>query len=325
MLLCLLVHAQEADNLGKAEFQVIPRFDFNPYTSIGSGGDGSSGFSFGSSSIYTLLEGALSDNFSYLVSNHWLSTEPGDLYSSTFMSNTSNWLDYCYVDFTFGNFDLVVGKDAILTGGIEFDEWDVDVDDILASELWYTLPVYQWGAKIGYTTGSGNTSFYLQAATSPYGEYFFKSKLFAYSAQWKGNYGPLSTIWSASALERETGRFDYLFALGQSLELGDWTIEADWYSSVGMGEYLLLGGHTIRLATTWAPSEKFDIGLKGNYYISKSVADTESWFNGGLACHFYPLRNSQAIRLHADVGYDSGMSQMLASVGIKVNLYLFKL
>ena len=55
------------------------------------------------------------------------------------------------------------------------------------------------------------------------------------------------------------------------------------------------------------------------------MADTESWYNGGLACHFYPLRNSQAIRLHANVGYDSAMAQMLASVGIKVNLYLFKL
>ena len=59
MLPCCLALSQEAEGNGKyAEFQLIPRFDCNPYFTPGQTGDGSSGFTFGNTSIYTKVEGA---------------------------------------------------------------------------------------------------------------------------------------------------------------------------------------------------------------------------------------------------------------------------
>ena len=68
LLLGLLAHSQEADDLGNnyAEVSIIPRLDLNPawYTE---------GFEFtlGSSSLYTLFEGSASEHFSWTVVNHW--------------------------------------------------------------------------------------------------------------------------------------------------------------------------------------------------------------------------------------------------------------
>ena len=325
LLLCSLAHSQEADGFGKsAEFQIIPRFDFAPSVVTG-GGDASSGIGFGSSSIYTLFEGSLSEHFSFTLSNHWLSVEPADLYASTFHSDSNNWVDIALADFTFGCFEFAVGKDAILTGGWEFDDWDVDVDDILASDLWNTCCTYQWGGKVGINLPSGVSSFFVQAVSSPYGERPFMSGLFTYSAMWNGYFGPLSTRWTISAVERQKSRFDYLATLGQKLEFDSWTVGLDWFNSLGFGDYNVLGGNTFRLTAVYSPSERCELGFKGNYYQSSRVSENVSGFNGGFSFHYYPLRESQAIRLHAVVGYDTLASMLNASVGIKVNLSVFKI
>ena len=340
MLLGLLAYSQEADGSGKyVELQVIPRFEFNPYAST-SGGDGSSGYDFGNSSIYTLFEGSLSDHLSFTLCNHWFSMEPAELYQSTFYSNTSNWVDYANIDLNFGGWDFVLGKDMICTGGFEYEEWDLDVDGILASQLWNTLPCYQWGAKVMYTIPSEMSSFALQAVTSPFGEHPFASSLFAYSAQWRGDFGPFHTIWSITTAEREKARYDYFAALGQQLELGNWTIGLDWYNTLGCGDFHMLGGNslacnTFRGTLKFAPSDRFDASLVGNYYMRMSKLDPINTFNGGLALHYYPLKDNQAIRIHAAGGFDNAWwitdsfaepeSLLVFSVGVTVNLTLLSL
>ena len=71
LLPCFLAYSQEADDTGSyVDVQIIPRFEFNPYFTPGGSGDGSSGYSFGNSSLYTLVEGAISDHVSFTLSNH---------------------------------------------------------------------------------------------------------------------------------------------------------------------------------------------------------------------------------------------------------------
>lgn len=327
MLLCFLAFSQEAEGTGKyTELQIIPRVDLCPYTSIGSAGDGSSGLSLGSSSIYTLLEGAFSDKISYTVSNHWLSSDPLSLYQATLRSDSGNWLDMCYVDFSLGNFDIVVGKDIMCTGGSEYEEWDVDVDDVLASRFWNEFPAYQWGGKIGYTIGDKTkTTLWLQAVTSPFGERPFLSGRFAYSAQLKGEYGPYSNYWSFSVIESAAGRFagrlNYVAYIGNMLSFDKWNFTFDWSNCTGFGNYLMVGSSLFRLTAMYAPSEKFDFGFKGNYYISRESGRTVNEFNGGLAFHYFPV---ESLRVHANVAYDTFAGCLYASVGAKFNLYLLR-
>lgn len=337
LLPCFLAYSQEADGTGRyVDVQIIPRFEFNPYFTPGQSGDGSSGYSFGNSSIYTLVEGAFSEHVSYTISNHWLKStfggwdETADLYRTTLYSNTTNWVDIATVDFNFGNWTFTLGKDCMATGGFEYDAWDVDVDymlvgdkTILASYLWNNLPSYQWGGKVAYSI-QDHTTLALQMTTSPFGERPFVSGLYSYSAQWNGNYGPLSNIWSASAIQRQDGGFEWLVSLSQRVELGDFTLGLDWYNMVDV-DYDdddcptdLLKGNTIRPVLSYSPSEKFDLGAAVNIYTRMGALYD---LNAGAFFHYYPLEN---IQLHATVGWDKNTAALAAMAGLKVNLHIFQ-
>ena len=339
MLPCFLAHSQEAEENGRyAEFQLIPRFEFNPYFTPGNTGDGSSGYTFGNSSIYTLIEGAFSEHVSFAFSNHWLSaTYPSwedtkALYTNTFYSNANNWVDFANFTFSFGDWEFTLGKDCIATGGFEYDDWDVDVDYLLsgdkilmASNLWYNLPVYQWGGKVAYNFGE-HTGLALQMATSPFGERPFASGLFTYSLQWSGNYGPFSNIWSASAVQKADRSFDWLFALSQQVELGDFTVGFDWYN-VSDVDYDdedcpcgLLPGNTFRPRVAYSPLDWLECKLVGNLYTEPGTGLTD--LNVGAAFHFFPI---ETIQLHTAVGWDMTTKAVSAMAGVKVNLTFLSL
>ena len=339
MLPCCLALSQEAEGNGKyADFQLIPRADFNGYFTPGKSGDGSSGYTFGNSSIYTLIEGAFSENVAFTVCNHWLSLpQPGfeetlDLYRNTLYSNCNNWLDIAKVDFTFGNWTFTAGKDCIANGGFEYDEWDVDTDYmtvaddkiLIASNLWYNLPAYQWGAKVAYDI-AGHTSVALQMTSSPFGERPFASGLFAYSVMTTGNYGPVSSMVSTSALQRPSGGFDWLITVSERVEISDFTLGFDWYSVSDVKYDLedapcgLANGNTMRYSVAYAPSDKFDVKLVGNWYILPG--DTND-LNLSAVFHYYPLENLQ---LHAALGWDRVSGSVCALAGVKYNLTFLSL
>ena len=72
ILLCTLAQAQGADDSGaSAGITIVPRIDFNP---VFSGSDKE--VTLGNSSLYSLFEGNISENLSFSVCNHWLSSEP---------------------------------------------------------------------------------------------------------------------------------------------------------------------------------------------------------------------------------------------------------
>ena len=340
LLPCCLAHSQEAEENGRyAEFHLIPRTEFSAYFTPGQTGDGSSGYNFGNTSFYTLIEGAFSEHVAFTFSNHWLAVPnfsldgTADLYRNTLFSNTNNWTDFAKFDFTFGNWSFSVGKDCIATGGFEFDDWDVDVDymliadgkPVMASNLWNNLPAYQWGAKAGYTFG-GHTTISAQMTTSPFGERPFASGLFTYSAQLCGEYGPFSNMWSATAMQRPDGRFDWLIALSQQIEIGDCTIGFSWYNLNDIDfddddcPCGLLPGNTFRPTVAYAPSEKFDCKLVANFYTEPGSGLTD--LNVGAAVHYHPW---EILQLHAGAAWDKATGAVSAMAGLKLDITVLSL
>lgn len=318
----LLAHSQGADDLGRyAEMSFIPRLDLNP--TLGTG-DSGLGFNLGNSSFYTLFEGSFSEHFSLTVANHWIQAG-GDYawpYTSLGYSDTTNWLDYLRADFTFSNWNISLGKDMISTGGFEFDDWDWDVHYALASPLFMNLACYQWGGKVAYTTDSEMSNFSLQMTTSPYGEHPFSSNLWSYSAQWWGEYGWFSNIWSITALQYDKGDYDLLINLGERFSIGeDWTLAIDWRNMGSIDEESgrLLGGNYFLGKLTYAPSDRFDISLTGNY-VSPRGEGGENWFNAGAVFQYYPLSGTDDLRLHAFVAYDSLLSEFSLNIGARYNI-----
>ncbi len=342
LLLGLLAHSQEADDLGNyAEVSIIPRLDLNPSWNTA---NSAFGFDLGNSSLYTLFEGSASEHSSWTVANHWIAAgwwledgvDLGEMFRTLGYSDTTNWIDFLKADLSFGNWTLTLGKDCMSTGGWEYDDWDWDVHPLLASPLWNGLACYQWGGKVAFTTPSEMTTLSLQMTTSPFGERPFSSGLYTYSFQLAGEYGWFAPLWSVSLLEREADPFssapkdhDLLVSLGNRFLLGDWTFTLDWTNTSGLNwDYSRLQrGQIFHGRLDYAPSDRFDVSLRGNYTVfnDEYIADVDgyfqNWWTVGAVCQFYPLRDSQDLRLHALVNYDT-WNQLSFSFGVLYNLRL---
>ena len=330
LLLGLLAHSQEADELGNyAEFSIIPRLDLNPgwYSS-----PKEFGFDLGNSSLYTLFEGKASEHFSWTVANHWIACpgikwfkeDTGALYTGLGFSDTNNLFDFAKVDLTFGSWTFTLGKDCISTGGHEYEDWDWEVHPILATPLWNNLACYQWGGKVAWTTPSELSTFSVQMTTSPFGEHPFGSGLWTYSAQWSGEYDWYSPLWSVSALGIDKGTYNWLISLGNQFSFGDWAVTLDWSNTCGLDWDFtrLLRGNTFHGRLDYASSDRWDISLRGNYVTTDREFFDANWWNLGTVFQFYPLRDSQDLRLHAVAEYDSLLDGLEFSVGVLYNLRL---
>ena len=325
LLLCSLAHSQEADNLGSyAEVKLISRLDLNPTYSLG---EAEMGFDFGNSLFCTTFEGAASENFSWFICNHWFSASGFKWpYQNLGRSDETNWLDYCYADFSFGNWTFRLGKDFLSTGGFEGDNWDWDGYYASTSPYYDGLSCYQWGGKIIYTLPSETNSFSLQMTTSPYGLHPFSSGLWAYSAAWDGEFDNFAFKASYSAIQYDKGDFDHVFCLGTEIYLGDWTLTVDGFNNSGYydtdEEYRLAKGATGVYRVQYAPSEKFDVQLRATIVGKDKQGLLPSWQKYAAIAQFYPLRDSQDLRLHASFGYDTLLKSLSLMVGVKYEFSL---
>ncbi len=321
LLLGFLAYSQEADNLGRhAEVSVIPRLDLNPVYGFESS---ELGFDLGNSSLYTLFEGSLSEHFSWTVANHWLQYDSEDClwpYKSLGRSDSTNWLDYFKADFSFSGWTITLGKDMVSTGGFEYDDWDWDIYPAFSTPFAYGFSCYQWGGKLAYTTPSEKSTFSAQMTTSPYGERPFASGLWTYSAMWRGEYGAFSNIWSVSAIGNEAHKYDYLFYLGQRVSLDSFTLTLDWSNNYGSDDVFVLGkGGTFAATLAYGFSDRLNLSAKGSYSASHDREMYADHWTAGCILEYFPLADSQDLRLHALLAYNSLGSGATLSLGARWN------
>ena len=323
-LLCSPLLAQEADDAGTGVgFSIIPRLDLSPEFT-----DGKGEFTLGNSSIYTLFEGNITDNLSFSVSNHWASlwgTDPfgqetKDLYNHTLWhSDTVNWLDWAYLSYELGPWTFTLGKNVMLTGGTEYDQYDWDRHPALASSFWNNFAGYQWGGRVGFEFLEGNT-LNLEVATSPYGERPFSSGLYAFSAGWNGTIGPWQPLWSFSAIQKGDDKYEPLLYLGNRLVSDKAQVDVDFSNRVGSGEFVLAKGYSIHGTATWPVSEKLDVLATVAY---EKINDLDEGAKiGGAAIHWYPFGEDKSLRVHAFCAYNSLAKTATICLGAVYNLNL---
>lgn len=316
LLYCFLAYSQESDSA-----LIIPRVDVNTRGSV-------------SPTLYSLFEGDLGESFSYSVCNHWLSSDPGSLYSNTFRSDDVNWLDWAYLCWSAGSIDVTLGKDMIAMGTFEIDAYDFDSHSDFSSTLWNNLPCYQWAAKVGYTFPDESTYLAFQASTSPFGEQPFKSGLYSWSLYDSGEYGCYSNIWSANLLGVDKGEYISVIALGNKFTFGDFEMALDFSFRGLPGDNPFKDEIGAVSAFTYHLGEKFDFTLKGGYECCKASDDVMGYYDeeagsyfvptslldsdykfGGFSVNWYPLRDSHDLRIHALVVKNSHFKQVTATLG----------
>lgn len=325
-------YSQEADASGNIPTLIItPRFEVNPYLSTGS--EGYKGVDFGNSSLCSLFEGSVG-NFSYSMCNHWVTTETKSLYQNILRSDESDFIDWLTLSYSLGQFNLTVGKDMISIGGYELDPMDVDQHGLLCSTLYQTISIFQLCGSVGYTSKDERTFLSLQFGASPFATESFKSKLFSYSLIWYGDYDWFAPIWSANLIEYERGKFVKMAALGSMFTVGGFASEIDLiYKNANMGGQI--GGQNHEFSAigkfSYTIKDKVEIFAKGGYeYRSKYDIfgyDDDFVFNPtfveggrdyafyGGGVHYYPIKNSKSLRLHAFVAANNYVKSVAMSFG----------
>ncbi|MBR1872508.1 MAG: hypothetical protein IJ795_04805 [Bacteroidales bacterium] len=372
MLCCSLAFAQEAEDTGRgAELSIIPRLDagilyereskaFMPL--------------LGNTSLYTLFEGNFSDSWSFSLCNHWLASDWGygnfsddlwgpikGLYHLNIPGkavNANNFVDWLYVTYAPGDFELTLGKQVLLMGGFEFDDYDVDVDNMLASDFWSSYTCYQWGFTAAWNIPKGIGKVSVQAALSPW------NRGLSLGLGWDGTYGPYSMKWSVLSQPslHANAKFDMLVSLGNRLTFGGFSATIDYFNACGDLNYLQddfevhypsIAGHTLVGNFAYSIEDKVDFGLKavwnhgdknhpygltseGLPFIPAAVESGDADYcnfagfsnlTGGLWAHWYPLRNSTALRVQAQAGIRNysiadGGGYIFATLGVTYNLNL---
>ena len=329
-------YAQKANATSNIpEFIVTPRFDANIYAPTKNGGY--KDFDYGNTSLYTFLDGSVG-NFSYSLCNHWDAENYGaflGLYENAFRSDECDFIDWLALSYKVGRFNFTIGKDMLAIGGWELDYYDVDVHTALVSPFWHKIAIYQWGGAVDYTTKDESTNLRFQFGTSPFGVRPFASKLFTYSLDWRGDYGCYSPIWSVNFLEYERGRFANLISLGNAFTMGDFTLEVDYMNRTTSVKNFFNQEFSVNAQLLYNYADVVEVFAKGGYdrynnsdifgYEYESEKDiwfvpTDNtlcpgyWYAGG-GIHYYPLRDSRALRVHAVASYNNFANSVSVSIG----------
>ncbi len=307
-LLCFLAYSQEADELGKlAEFSVIARGEYLYSDPLGN------------SSLYTLLDGSFSEHLSYSVSNHWLSSDPKSLYTNTFHSDYTNWLDWAFLTYTYDNVGISVGKAPLLWGTYEFDEYDFDIHYPFASSVWSELSCYQWGGSLSWTIMDVLT---LEAgvSTSPYGERPFTSGLYVAGlrAIYDSDYFGFRAAYNHFGVG--DGECTGVYSCGIRGKFAEkFSLTLDAQNAVGDSENIFIKGESARAALDYSACDSFQILLNAGW--EHYDAENADLFKCGAALHYYPVEN---LRLHALGAYNFGMEGIefpfVFSVGATITL-----
>lgn len=342
VLACTMMFGQVSMDLN-----VIGRVDANPRFTF----DGEKPtYNWANSSVYTQLEGQLGERVSFTLVNHWAGSGEElypfgltpELYKSTWMSNANTWLDYLYFDFKINkNWSFRIGKDVIALGGLEYEEWDWDCDYDLCSTFWNEIPAYQWGASFAWTNDSENTSFRLQATSSPFsylkngsgiarpwaygiGQYYFLHE---------GSYGIVD-------FRNSIGYMDALNYNGKghaagvlSVCLGGRINVIEDMLSVG-AEGLILHdidggistGHAIANLRYQSSNEKWELMGKFGYECNYHRVELQSGkhrFLAGATAAFFPLKGKKDLRIQGTIAhhpYFDFCNDRNASLSITVGL-----
>ena len=338
LLCCYTTYSQEDSSTSNLPtFVLTPRFDVTPYIPVGGKAPLDVGFS--NTSLYTLFEGSVGENFSYSMSNHWLSTDPASLYQNAFRSDDVDFIDWLTLSYAVGSVEFTVGKDMLSIGGWELDPMDVNQHIDLCSVFWNNIAIYQWGGSVCYTTPSENTDLIFQFATSPFGERPFASKLFTYSLAWYGSFGCYEPIWSANFMEYERGRFLSILSLGNRFTFGDFAVELDWMNRATSVNRFFEQEMSLVGKFSYNYRDKLTVFAKGGYehcrgndmlgwesedysFVPTMILPERDYVFYGAGIEYYPLRDSQDLRIHAVAAANNYANTVSLTLGVTYNFNL---
>lgn len=254
------------------------------------------------------MDGNISEHFSYSYRQR-LNKPNKDI---SFFDAT----DWIHLTYTNENWSVSAGKQVVGIGGYEYDVAPIDL--YIYSEYWGNIPCFRVGVSGSYTTDDMKDKFMLQFCESPFRGHELNDnnqQMFAYNAMWYGSHGIYSSIWSVNMLEYLPGKFMNYIALGNRLTLGQFQLDLDIMNRAVSTKNFLGKDMSVMSKFMWKPSDRFNLFLIATHDFNHAdeigdwsvIPGTEiTRVGGGL--EYYPLKDSQDIRLHMACSYADGVN-----------------
>lgn len=260
-----------------------------------------------------ILDGNITDQFSYHFRYRFNKlNSAADFFEAT---------DWAYLDYDINaNWRVSAGKQVLYIGGYEYDKAPIDV--YFYSDVCNQLPAaYEFGISGQYTTNDGRNTILLQIANSPFTSKSIRFEgLYAYNLIWYGRYNVFNSMWSVNMIEYKPGRFINYISLGNQFNAGPVTIELDYMNRYGGGKNFF-NDFSVICNINYNIKNRVNIFAKGGFDYNNAqnpdlfdlqegqrpedlfwdlavVPGTRYGFYGA-GVEFFPIKNSQNVRLHA--------------------------
>lgn len=294
--------------------------------------DSSLSHGFAGKYLNILLDGNITDRFSYHFRQRINSPNVG--FANTFFQGT----DWAYLDWNItDNFFLSAGKQVVAIGGWEYDAAPIDI--YYGSQFWNHVCCYEMGASLNYKTDSKNDHILFQVSNSPYINSAMQG-LYSYNLMWYGNHGIFHSAYSVNMIEYEKDKYINYIALGNKFNFNgvemffDFTNRASFKQEKFLAQdFTAIFGIGIDLSENWT------IFAKAGYDSNKAQLPTETeifdtWIVPGTQADFesigfeyFPMSNRN-IRVHfcGTRNNFNGDRQYQANLGLtwRVNLLNIK-
>jgi hypothetical protein len=259
--------------------------------------------SFDGKFLNIILDGQINDKFSYNYRQR-LILDGLNGYRSFF--NATDWIYLSYkID---KNFSLSGGKQVVAIGGYEYDAAPIDV--YFWSEFWNNIVCYQFGVSANFRSNNEKHNLGFQVSNSPFSDASLQG-LYAYNLIWYGNMDWFNTIYSVNMMEYEKGHFINYIALGNLFKFGKVTFYLDLMNRASAEQKNFFADYTIIGKLNYKVIDKLNIFAKGGYDENKAqspfstfiydrvVAPGTEYLFYGLGFEYFPIKNSDDVRLHA--------------------------
>ncbi len=348
-----------SDSENGVEISAVARFDANPYFPLAKGGETDFGFGNTSVYTFidgTFGRGWSYSVSNHWLGVSWYKSAPEEkmtpLYSASWHSDSASWLDWATIGYTLetehaGSWTFSMGKDMMAIGLCELEANDVDSHFDLSSFFWNGAPleledgtwfgtgmqVYQWGGSIDWTSPNEEIALRLQMSSSPYSARPYEDSKMAFGLM----YSQQKEIWTGRASVNAVSGYEGWDEEGTPFGTSWWR----FYTIGESFEYEGFSGNldAMMRGTSWrSPAQEalvtaklqYDFGdrasifVKGGWEMFGNIRETESEVLhtgfGGLGAHWYPLKDSQALRIHAVISANTAYRQLSANFGITYNL-----
>lgn len=244
--------------------------------------------------VNLIAMGDINDKFSYVYRQRLIKPNKDASYFDS--------IDFLYLTWRANEqWSFSAGKQIVGIGGFEYDRAPINL--YFSSEYWNNIECYEMGVSAEYKFKSGRDRIVAQVSQSP--NRANAGDMYAYNVAWYGQHGAFSTIYSLNLLEYMPHRYISYITLGHKIEVDKVKLEVDFMNRAASHQTFFFKDCSVMAEVGYRPIDKLNLFGKAVYDVNQTerladycVMPGTEITNVGAGAEYFPIRDSQDVRLH---------------------------